>query len=54
MAEAVSGAMHERTRPLPHTSRQPGDSRHLRRVGDDLTVKLDRPGDWMGLNSSSR
>jgi hypothetical protein len=46
--------MHERTRPLPHTSRQPGDSRHLRRVGDDLTVKLDRPGDWMGLNSSSR
>jgi len=43
--------MHERTRPLPHTSRQPGESRHARRVGHDLTAKPDRPSDWMGLST---
>lgn len=51
MAEAVSGAMHERTRPLPHTSRQPGESRHVRRMGHDLSVKAEKPGDWMGLRT---
>lgn len=55
MAQAVKGrAMHTSTRPLPHTSRQPGESRNARRVGQDLTVKTDRPSDWMGLGTGGR
>ncbi len=48
--------MHSRTesRPLPHTSRQPGESRHAGRMGHDVTVKVEKPGDWMGLDSGSR
>jgi hypothetical protein len=56
VAQAVSGIMRNRTesRPLPYTSRQPGEARHVRRVGHGLTIKADRPRDWMGLNSRSR
>ncbi len=50
MAEAVSGGMRDRPRPLPHTSRQPGESRNPRRIGHDLEAKPDRPSEWMGLS----
>jgi len=48
--------MHERatTRSLPHTSRQPGESRNPRRAGQDLTPRSERPSDWMGLNIVGR
>ncbi len=53
MAQAVSAIMNSRTesRQLPHTSRQPGETRHARRVGHDLTARSERPSDWMGLNN---
>lgn len=43
--------MHDRPRPMPHTSRQPGENRHVRRIGHDLTMKLDKPSDWLGLGT---
>ena len=57
MAEAVrGGAMHHRTtsRSLPHTSRQPGESRNSRLMGHDLTARSEKPSDWMGLSTGSR
>ena len=51
MAQAVSAIMRDRTRPLPHTSRQPGENRNPRRIGHDLTGKTGRPSDWMGLST---
>jgi hypothetical protein len=42
---------HSPPRSLPHTSRQPGESRNPRRIGHDLTAKLDKPRDWMGLGT---
>ena len=53
MAQAVSAVVHSRPQPqsLPHTSRQPGESRNPRRIGNDLTAKTDKPSDWMGLST---
>lgn len=46
--------MHNPPRPLPHTSRQPGENRNARRMGHDLTARSDKPSDWMGLTQGAR